>query len=330
MANENQFVVTVADIVLIDDDSDAVVLKGKTLLSSALTQSVQNLEIKGGKGNQLLYDYSNEKKVEVKIEDAVWRESYIALNNGVSISSGTKNFYIFDEAVTLTAGVGTVAQTPVGNVYVEKSDGTYITVTPSTKTIDVSDATATSCKATYRYATTVDSITVTGDDFPKAYRLVMSTDIVRGTGKVADVQIIIPQYKISGNFEITFGANSAATSKLDGKALADEDGVYAEVYVKAVSGASTSYAMIAASPGSVSIAEAASQQLTVYGIRGGMYSNVTFDPADCTFTSDTPGIASVGEHTGLILGVAAGSTFVTVEHDASGLTDVVNVEVTST
>jgi hypothetical protein len=325
MANENQFVVTVADIILIDDELDAVVLKGKTLLSSALTQSVQNLEIKGGKGNQLLYDYSNEKKIEVKIEDAVWRESYIALNNGVSVQSGVKDFFIIDEAVTLTAGVGDVAQTPVGNVYVEKSDGTYITVTPATKTIDVNDATATSCKATYRYSTTVDSITITGEDFPKAYRLIMSTDLVRGKGKVADVEIIIPQYKISGNFEITFGANTAATSRIDGKALADEDGVYAEVYVKAVSGASTSYAMIAAYPGSVSIAEGATQQLTIYGIRGGIYANTTLDATDCTFASDNEAVATVST-AGLITGIGAGDTFITVEY--GDLTDVVTVEVT--
>jgi hypothetical protein len=330
MSTQNQFVVTVCNCFLRNTSTDAIVLKGKTLLSSALTQSVQNLEIKGGPGNQLLYDYSNEKKIEIKIEDAVWKEEYLALNSGVSIANGAKDFYIFDEAVTLVAGVGSVAQTPTGKVYVEKSDGTYVTITPNVKQIDLSDAAATSCKATYQYSTTVDSITLNGDDFPDSFELVMMTEIMGASAKLADLQIIVPQFKVSGNFEISFGASSAATSRLDGKALADADYMYAEVYILPVS-STIAYTQIAASPATVAVTVAAGDdhtaQLSVIGIRGGNYANVNLLAADCTFTSSVEAKASVGAHTGLITGLEAGDTVITIEHDASGLLDYVNVTV---
>ena len=316
----DQYVVGVASVLIKDTTNDIVVLKGKTLLNSALSQSIQNTEITGGPGNKLLYDWAYGKKLEVKIEDAAWDEMYLALNNGVSIVNGSKNIYIYDESVVLTAGVGSVVQTPVGNVYVEKTDGTFVTVTPSTKSITVAGGAATTVKCTYRYATTVDSITVDADTFPTAYELTLFSEIVNGAGKVADLQIVIPSFKISGSAEINFGATSASTSKLDGKALADSSGNYAYIYIDPVS-ATIDYAQIAVTPGSVALTTGETQQLSIIGIRGGNYANVTILPADCSFVSGTTATCTVNAG-GLITFAGAGVSTVTVTHTASSLTDV--------
>lgn len=316
----DQFVVSVANILLKDTTNDAVVLKGRTLLNSALTQSIQNIEITGGQGGKLLYDWAYGKKLEVKIEDAVWDEMYIALNNGVSIANGSQNIYIFDEPVTLTAGVGSVAQTPVGKVYVEKEDGVFVTVTPNVKEITVDGGASTTVKCTYRYATTVDSITIDADSFPTSYELTLFSEIVNDAGKVADLQIVIPKFKIAGNAEINFDATSASTSKLDGKALVDSSGNYAYIYINPVN-TTIDYAQIAITPGNVTLGAGETQQLSIIGIRGGNYANVNISASDCTFVSSDTNTATVSAG-GLISRAATGSAIITCTHTASSLTDV--------
>ncbi len=324
----DQFVVSVANILVKDTTNDSVVLKGKTLLNSALTQTVQNLEIKGGPGNKLLYDYAYEKKLEVKIEDAVWNEQYIALNNGVAIVNSSQNIYIYDESVVLTGGVGSVAQTPVGNVYVEKVDGTFVTVTPATKQITVAGGANTTVKCTYRFATTVDSITIDADSFPTSYELTLFSEIVNGAGKVADLQIVVPSFKLSGAAEINFGATSASTSKMDGKALVDSSGNYAYIYIDPVA-TTISYTDIAVTPGTATLSPTATtQQLSIIGIRGGNYANVVIAASDCSFVSSATGVATVSAG-GLITRVTNGSAIVTCTHTSSSLTDVCSVTSTT-
>lgn len=325
--NTNQFVVTVADVILRDTTADEVVLKGKTLLNSSIAQEVQNTEIRGGKANKLLYDYNFGKTMNITIEDAVWREQYIALNNGAQILNQAEDYYIFEESVTLSAGSGTLAQTPVGNIYVEKPDKSIATITPTGKDFTVAGLTNETVKVTYRYNTTVDSITIDGSSFPNAYELTMFTELYNPEGKLADVQIQIYRFKPNGAFELNFGSDSVATSSLEGKALATDNDVYAKVLINPVT-ASTSYIAIAATPSDVTLGSGENQQITTYGIRGGLYGNVTIAASDCTYVEDSGGLVITVSAGGLITYVGAGSAIVTVTHTASGLKDYINVTCT--
>ena len=65
------------------------------------------------------------------------------------------------------------------------------------------------------------------------------------------------------------------------------------------------------------------KKISVIGIKGGLYSNVGIDVADCVITSDTPSIATVSD--GVVKGVGTGTTYINVEYE--GLKDVIKVVV---
>ena len=51
----HKFQNSVADVVLRDVDSGEAIAHGKTNINTALTQTMNKIEARGGKGNQLLY-----------------------------------------------------------------------------------------------------------------------------------------------------------------------------------------------------------------------------------------------------------------------------------
>lgn len=330
--NVNQFLISVADAFLVDKDSDVIALKAKTLMSSSLSQSVQELVIKGGFGDKTQFIYNYGKELSATLEDGRWDEGWLAINSNALISTEAKDIWIVDEMVTLSGGAGTVKETPVGNLYVQKSDNTFVTITPTTKNFNVDGGGSTTVKVTYKYSTTVDNIIIGADDFPKAYRLVMKAKLFQtasGQSQTGDLEIIIENFKPSGNFEINLGASTAATSKLEGKALvatntSGED-YYAEVRIKPLSGSAIKLVSIAISPSTceLDLSEEQTQQLTVIGIQGGLKANIT-NPSGTTFESSDTGIATVNSN-GLITPIAVGTCTITATNGA--LTDVCNVEV---
>lgn len=334
--NTNQFLISVADAVLIDKDSDAVVLKSKALLNSTLKQTVQNLDIRGGFGNKLLFNYVYQKDMSITLEDARWDETYLAINNNTLIATGADNIYIVDELVTLSSGVGTLTQTPVDNVYVEKADGTFVTVTPSGSTITISGGVDTTVKATYKYSTTIDKIVIGAESFPKTYRLILKAKLFQtssGQTQTGDLEIFIENFKPLGECEITFGASTTSTSKLDGKALSftttDGTEAYAEVRIRPISGSVIQLTQIAVNPGTcaLDVSDADTQQLTVLGIQSAPKGNVTLTTG-VTFASSASGIATVSAG-GLITPISAGDCIITATHTSSSLTDICSVTVTT-
>ncbi len=333
MQNVNQFLISVSDAVIFDKDADTMVLKAKTLLSSSLQQSVQELIIKGGFGDKTQFIYNYGKELGITLEDCRWSEEYLAINSNSLITSGAEDIWIVDELVTLTAGVGTTAQTPVGNIYVQKADNAFVTVTPTGSSFTVAGGAATTVKATYKYSTTVDEIIIGADDFPKAYRLVMKAKLFQtasGQSQTGELEIIIESFKPSGNFEITLGSGSAATSKLEGKALVATDTVtgedyYALVRIKPLSGSAIVLTSIAVSPSTCALdaSDLDTQQITVIGIQGGLKANIT-NPSGTTFASSSGTVATVSAG-GLISAVGAGTCIVTATNGS--LTDIVSVTV---
>ncbi|TVY09970.1 hypothetical protein [Paenibacillus cremeus] len=325
--NTNQFLVSVADVVLRDTVADAVVLKGKTLINSAFKQTLATTEQRGGANNGLLFVYQHDKKLEVSIEDAKFDETYLALNNGASIINSPQNFYVIDEVITLASGNGTLANTPVGSVYVQKADNSLVTVTPSGTSFSVAGGANTTVKVTYRYSTAVDTITIDAQSVPNGYELTLSAKVFQASGQTATMQIVIPNFRISGNFDLNLTANGISSSKLDGMALVNAaDGAYAYVNMKPTGAGAVTYQAIAATPSAISVsAGTPTAQLTVYGIRGGVYANNVVT-SGCTFVSSDVSKATVSAG-GLITRVAAGTCTITTTHTASGLTDTSTVTV---
>lgn len=307
---DNTFLVSVADVWAVNPSTKALYFYGKANLNSAFTLSMQNTPVRAGINNPLIYNFIHDRDLAVSIEAATFGKDILALNVGSSIVNDSLNVWC-TECVQLSTNVGTVTNTPVGNVEVLKSDGTKVSVTPSTKTITVSGGGDTAVTVFYQYADTVDRITIGTTTPPDIVTLIMQAEVrTSSSSSVSEyLQIEIPYFQVDGNYELSLTADGVSTEKINGMALSvngttcSAGDYYA--YVSWVPVTSTvSYGDIFATPAVFEPAEgdlAATQQLTVYGVRGGTYANVNIT-TDCTYAMVSGGDAdiSVGASTGLI------------------------------
>lgn len=319
------FLVSTADVAFFVNDMLA--FTGTTSLNTSISVSMEDQEITGGKGNKTLYKYKYGRKLAPSIEMAEWSLAYIAANVGSNIFEGLKNVFSVAECVTLTQGVGTLKKVPVGNVYIEKPDGTTAEITPMDSTIIVGNADGT-VLATYQYSTNVKRVTIDAESTPFVGRLVMSADKHNNKkGKVGEVQIEVPSFQLNGTFDISLEASGSTTTKLEGDALAvdgtscSDGSVYAYITEIPSVDSTITVSDLAVTPAITTLAVGETKSLNVVGIRGGLYSNVGIDVADCTMTSEDSSIATVAD--GVITAVAAGTTYINVDYN--GAKDVVKV-----
>ena len=322
----NEFMVSVCDVIIRDTTADQIMVYGKTELDSSIAQEVASNEISGGFGNKLLYDYNHSKRLNFTINDARWEPQFLAINSGVLIANGAKDVFYRENIALDASGIGTVTETPVGKVYLKNSAGTIVTVTPSTKTVtyNVVGFKSTTVEVIYKYSDTVDYIDFTADTFPNSYELTLFAKVFNKTGQSAEVQIIIPFWKPMGSFTMNFTPDGYTSSPIEGKALVDEvNNTYGRLNIVPIT-QTVAYTAIAATPAEVALVTPQTQQITVYGIRTGGYSPVTFAVGDCTYTTSAAGVATVSAG-GLITWIGAGDAIIEVTHTASTLTDIINV-----
>lgn len=329
--NSKDFLVSVADVAFYVNDTLA--FTGTTALNTSISVSMEDQEVTGGKGAKTLFKYKYGRKLAPTIEMADWNLAYVAANTGSAIATGLRDVFAIAECVTLTKGVGTLAKAPVDGekVFVEKEDGNIVEVTPVGSTITVGSE-DTTVKATYKFSKSVKYITIDADSAPLIGRLVLTADKYNNTkGKVGQVQIEIPSFQPNGTFDLSLEAEGVSSFSIEGDALAVEgascsDGtVYAYITEIPDGAADVALTDIAVTPSEVAIKGKGTAPLSVIGLRGGLYSNVSVDAADCNFASEAAATATVKD--GVVTGVAAGTTYVTVTHKATGLKDIVKVVV---
>ena len=332
--DSNQFLVSVADIMLFDItcDKEMLMLVGKTELNTSITQSIQSTSIYAGKGAQKIFEYNYQKELAIAIEDAVFDAKYIAMQNGTKIVSQLADFYIKEEVTFDTLGKATLKETPAGDVQVLLENGEYKTITPTGK--EVLDVLLKDKKTSIVYAqsTVMDTITIDAKTFPKAMKLVMNVDIFTNAGKQMEMQITVPQFKPDGALEISLTTDGVASSALNGSALIDKSGNYAYFAFKDVSGQNSlvAYTALAANPSVIDLAQDVGLPVTpqVIGIRGGAYGNVPLDNSTLTWESSDTNVATVDPTGKISLGataVAGQKANITVTKDA--LKDVISVEI---
>lgn len=321
------FLVSTADVAFLVNGTLA--FTGTTSLNTSISVSMEDQEVTGGKGNKTLYKYKYGRKLAPSIEMAEWNLAYIAANVGSTIFEGLKDVFAVAENVTLVKGTGTLKKTPVGKVFVEKADGSAMEVTPAGSTITVGDADD-NVTVTYQYSTNVKRVTIDAESTPLVGELILTADKHNNLkGKIGEVQIDVPSFQLSGTFDITLEASGTTTTKLDGDALAVDGetasggSVYA--YITEIPSAEASVAVsdIAAAPAIMNLSAGESKQISVIGIKGGLYSNVGIDAEDCTFTSEDTAVASVAG--GTVTAVAAGNTLINVAY--GDIKDVIKVVV---
>lgn len=328
---ENKFLTSVADVKLFDDKTGDLILNGKTLLNSSMTQAIQSQAIHAGKGSKKIFEYNYQKELSFSIEDATFSTSYICLQNNTKVLRELADYYT-NEFITLdSTGKGTLSQEPVGNIHVENENGTYTQIIPNGKDFTYPTLAEQEVQVSYAYKEMMDNITLSADSFPKAVRMVLNGDIMTNNGKEEEMQIVVPKFKPDGAMELSMTHDGVSSSALAGTSLADNKGNYAYISFKAVNDEDVPVIKIAASPSEIdldSTVSGDSEQITVYGIRGGSYGVVLLDNKTLTFTSDEPTIATVDADGLVKLGTSANAGDSTVIRITDGKAkDIVEVTV---
>lgn len=333
--NKGLALVSVADVLFFDPVTDKYMGEGLALTNSTLTQEVQSIEQRGGYLNALLFDIKHSKTVTVELESATFKMEYLAFQTGTPIVSGLSGIYKFDECVTFTNGVGSVEETPLGNVYVRMPNGTVKTVVPTEKSIDIGMATFSGqLQVVYQYNAEVDKITIDTQTQPLTVKAVMRVHVLNQDGREGYIELTVPRLKFNGSITLTLTSDAVSTFGIGGTAqeVTDDCGesYYVDVkYVSTEDNTNTPVQAIVASPNTYTFSLAGTHTATanIIGVRSLPYSNVTLANADVTFNSGDDEKVSVTED-GLITGVAeteGSPVAITVTYQ--GLQDTINVTV---
>jgi hypothetical protein len=316
MAN-NTFLVSVANAIGMIPNTNQALFYGKANLTSAFTLKMSNTDVRGGINNPLLYKYMHTRDLDVNIEQAIFTKEFLSLNTGSSIVNASVTV-VKTECITLVSDVGTLIETPIGDVSVFKSDGTIAVITPSGKNFTVPSGGVSSVNVVYRYADVVDRVTVSTTVPPSVITLILIAEVRDNTGAIVEYfEVEIPSFQVSGNYTLDLSAGGVSKEALQGSALAvagttcASGDVYAYVSWIPNTNAATAVSEIAVTPSTFDVSAAGTlpttQQLSVLGIRGGNYTNISLTSL-CTYAKLAGGGThiSVGASTGLIT-VATGA-----------------------
>jgi len=317
MAN-NEFLVSVANVVLRDPTTLEGLAYGKANISSAFSISMQKTEVRGGINNPLVYSYYHDRMVEINIEQAIFTETVVALNAGATIQSAAVTVLKTECLVLSASGSGTCTETPTGNVSVFLPSGTIEFVTPTGSDFTTSGGADLRVDVVYPYSKASDRITVDAFTPPSVVDLTLLAEVRDNTGAVTYyLQVHVPRFQVSGNYTMTLSANGVSTQALEGTALvsAATDCSGSDYYatVTWIPSAATTIAInaIAATPGTMEFTEASlpsNQTITTLGIRGGLYTNLNITTS-CSYAMAAGGSAafSVGANTGVVTAGSSGS-----------------------
>lgn len=336
MALTKKFMTSVADVFGYDEN-DNLLFTSKTLLDSSIEVTLGSTEVRGGRGNQLLYVYYHSNAMNVTLNDTQWNLQMLGATVGETIATGSDIYT--EETITLGAsGSGTVTGTPLAiqgtTIYgwVTQLSGTIERVTFSGQTFASSTGTSGDvvCVRYYAADAAARSITIPANSIPKVVRLVMEASLNSGdesANKIGKIQFIVYKATLSGSFTLSMTSDGVSQTPLTAMALAYQDAetaactsepVYAKI-VEVLDNANwyDNLIAIAVEGGNFTLTSTnTTKTLVVYGITSNaMDAPFIIDPAELSFTSGTTGTCTAGLHTGLITRVAAGSSLISIVVD---------------
>jgi len=287
----NEFLVSVADVIGRDATTDALLFLGKANITSAFGITTQKTDVRGGINNPLLYTYYHDREVSVKVESATFNKSIIALNAGTTVTNSTYTV-CKKESKTLSGGSVTLSETPTSStVGVILPNGTIQNITPSGAVITVSGGLNQTVDCIYDYSETlVDQVVGYATLPPTGIHLTLISEVRDASNtKTYDLIIDIPNFNLSGNYNMSLNANGVSSDNLEGTAVVEAatgGDYYYKVWWVPASTTSVAYTDIAATPSTVTFDVSDlpdTSQITVLGIRGGTYANVNVTTS-CSFT----------------------------------------------
>ena len=314
----NQFVVSTVDITLKDPSTEQVIAYSETIMNGSLEQSVQSQNIYGGKGASLQYTYNYQKQIDVTTEDCEFKPEYVALINGTTVGNDAVTAQK-KELITLDgSGEGTLSETPKGSkVALINSSGVINNVVPSGTTVTYVSWANETVTAVYDYSSAnTDHITISADQFPGTYILIMDADLFdkdNGQVKIGSVQIRINRFKMTGNQSWTFDMQNPFTTGFSGTALKDANGNYATVTIIRDSKdvmADIIDLWLYPDSDTLDLSDGDTVTLIPKADRGSGKDYIV-NPPGVTFESSDDAVALVGETTGVVTPVVAGSATIT-------------------
>lgn len=340
MAENLEFLTSVADVYGYNSSGD-LLFTSKTLLNSSMEVVLGSSEVRGGRGNQLLYTYFHTGGLNLSLEETQFNLGFLAATLGQEIATGS-NVYV-EETITLGAsGGGTVLGTPLAvegaTIYgwVTQLDGDIDKVTFTGSTFPSSTGTSGDevCVRYYAANAAATSINIPANTIPKIVRLVLEAQLNANSttsNKIGTLQIIIPKFSLSGAFNLSLSSDGTSNTPLSGMAYSFTDTetaactsekVYAKI-VRILDNANwyDGVTSLSIEGGNFSLATTlGTKQLVVYAIRPG-YAPFVAPVADLDFTSGTTGVATVTLHGGLVTGVSAGTSLISVSITAAPTVD---------
>jgi hypothetical protein len=187
-----------------------------------LTNSIEQ----NGDGNPKLVGFSSNKEVKVNLSSAIFDNRVMALLTGNSATTAASTVYR-REIITVTSSAATLTNVPkdgtiIGGLWLLPSDGvesteyTNVAATPaateftlSTKTLGFNAAVVDNTQFVAYYiadtANTTQTITISSNTFPAAFKLVLEVLVTDFYSKALyPAQITIPSCKMEDNWQLSF------------------------------------------------------------------------------------------------------------------------------
>lgn len=227
----------VFDVILIDSQTNDVIAT-TTLQTANLEVAVQENEVRGGKGNQLLGVLHAKRDININLTDAEFRYDWLARQLGQNIATGAGVAYAMPKWYTVSGTTTlkiTLDETPVGKdgMVIVKASGELIP--QANYTINGKDVTFTSGAAaddkvevrTYKYATAAqtEQISIDNSVFAKGVKAILETVEINGESKITHkLQYQFDQAVPTGNFTInTASERTASTQQFNMKVIKPQD-----------------------------------------------------------------------------------------------------------
>lgn len=324
-----KFLTSVADVYAYDDD-DNLLFMSKTLLDTSFDVKTGSTEVRGGRGNQLLYVYFHSNGATLTLNDTQFNLAMLAKSSGASVDTGANVWT--EETVTLGAsGAGTVTGTPLalpnsGSLYgwVTLPGGDVERVTFSSKNFTASGGSDGDvvCVRYLALDAAAREMVIPANMLPSVVHLVVEAQLnsgdEAGSNRIGSVQMDVPKAQLSGAFTISMKSDGVSQTPLTAMCLASEDltsaacanvPVYATI--KEVIDSANWYdnvIALAIEGGDFGLEHPDTSTLVVYAIKSNGDAPFPAPVADLTFTSGTPATATIGANTGLVTTVATGTT----------------------
>lgn len=235
-------------------DGDDIFVTADTLTDSSITMDLTLEDVRGGQGNKLLGRFAHTSTFSLTLTDALFNLEYLAASCGEELEKGGDVFMNESDVVANETGELTLRATAVpmrtGSpvyAYVVKADAldknkrTRVAVTGDNKITGLEANTAYCVRYMYTNAS-ADKLVIPADFIPGTYYCFLTANLYSGdatnasTGtRVGEITIKVPRFMLNGTQELSMTATGAATTSIEGMALAsggsgcEDQGIYAEI-----------------------------------------------------------------------------------------------------